>query len=190
MTRSQASVAIHSEGSKRLPPGNDAAIEWPRRPYDGVTGAAAVGAAIGAIIGAAVGNPLAGAVLGAVVGGIVGDLANFIFGDLFGGSSDTPPTPRKLLHGRHPLYPIILGVCDGVIPNQASAAPVFQPIMATPTTNAPQGYSKSRSLENQLASGGFGAASGLLASYDGLGMMTSAGIGLPQASYLVTNWTT
>ena len=45
--------------------------------------------------------------------------------DLFGGS-DNPPTPRKLLHGRHPLYPVILGVPEGEIPDEVSAgAPQF-----------------------------------------------------------------
>jgi hypothetical protein len=85
-----------------------------------VTGAAAVGFVIGAVVGAAVGNPLAGAFLGAVVGAIAGDVANFLFGDLFGGGS--PPIPRQLRHQRHPLYPAILGVPDGLIPDEASAA--------------------------------------------------------------------
>jgi hypothetical protein len=43
-----------------------------------------------------------------------------LFDDLFGGSSN-PPTPRQLLHGRHPLYPEILGIPLGLIPNQKSA---------------------------------------------------------------------
>ena len=29
--------------------------------------------------------------------------------------------PRQLMHGRHPLYPVILGVSDGLIPTEASA---------------------------------------------------------------------
>ena len=41
---------------------------------------------------------------------------------LFGGSS-APPTPRKLLHARHPLYPDIIGVPDGLIPDEAPATP-------------------------------------------------------------------
>jgi hypothetical protein len=83
-----------------------------------ITGAAAVGAIIGAVVGAAVGNPLAGAVLGAVVGAIAGDIANFLFGDLFGGGS--PPIPRQLRHQRHPLYPAILGLPAGLIPDEMS----------------------------------------------------------------------
>ena len=39
---------------------------------------------------------------------------------LFGGSS-APPTPRQLLHGRHPLYPVILGIQIGLLPDEASA---------------------------------------------------------------------
>jgi hypothetical protein len=38
---------------------------------------------------------------------------------LFGGSS-APPTPRQLLHGRHPLYDQILGVSDGLVPDESS----------------------------------------------------------------------
>ena len=83
-----------------------------------VGGAAAAGATIGAIIGAAVGNPLAGFVIGAAVGAIVGGLANF-FDDLFGGGS--PPLMRQLRHQRHPLYPAIMGVSDGLIPDEVSA---------------------------------------------------------------------
>ena len=57
----------------------------------------------------------------AIVGTIVDGLVQ-LFLDLFGGS-DTPPTPRQLLHGRHPLYPDILGVQDGLIPDEKSAGP-------------------------------------------------------------------
>ena len=45
-----------------------------------------------------------------------------LFDDLFGGS-DNPPTPRQLLHGRHPLYPVILGIQNGLIPDEKSAGP-------------------------------------------------------------------
>ena len=38
---------------------------------------------------------------------------------LFGGSS-APPTPRQLFHGRHPLYPQILGIQNGLIPTEGS----------------------------------------------------------------------
>lgn len=44
---------------------------------------------------------------------------------LFGGSS-APPTPRQLYHGRHPLYPVILGVQDGLIPTEVSDGPVIE----------------------------------------------------------------
>jgi hypothetical protein len=44
---------------------------------------------------------------------------------LFGGSS-APPTPRQLFHGRHPLYPVILGVQDGLIPTEVSDGPVIE----------------------------------------------------------------
>ncbi len=49
-----------------------------------------------------------------------------LFDDLFNGSSDTPPTPRKLLHGRHPLYPMILAIQGGLIPTEGSAASGLQ----------------------------------------------------------------
>jgi hypothetical protein len=56
----------------------------------------------------------------------VGEIAQAIeelvsfFEWLFGGSG-APPNPRKLLHGRHPLYPMILGIQKGLIPDEASA---------------------------------------------------------------------
>ena len=55
----------------------------------------------------------------AIVGTIVDGLVQ-LFLDLFGGSS-SPPTPRQLLHGRHPLYPLIIGTPLGDIPNQESS---------------------------------------------------------------------
>ena len=72
----------------------------------------------GAIIGTE-GGPI-GWLLGATIGASIGATVSF-FEALFGGSSDTPPTPRKLLHGRHPLYPVILGIQNGLIPDEASA---------------------------------------------------------------------
>jgi hypothetical protein len=87
-----------------------------------VTGAAGAGATIGAIIGAAVGAPLAGSVIGAAVGAIVGDIAS-VFDDLFGGGG-APPTPRQLLHGRHPLYWKILAV--PVVDETSSGTPEFR----------------------------------------------------------------
>ena len=44
------------------------------------------------------------------------------FLDIFGGGSDNPPIPRQLLHGRHPLYPVMLGVSDGLIPDETCEA--------------------------------------------------------------------
>ena len=55
----------------------------------------------------------------AIIGGAVDFLVNF-FEDIFGGG-DNPPLPRQLHHGRHPLYPVILGIQNGLIPNEASA---------------------------------------------------------------------
>ena len=57
----------------------------------------------------------------ALVGGDIDFLVNF-YEDIFGGS-DNPPTPRQLLHGRHPLYPVILGIQNGLIPDEMSAGP-------------------------------------------------------------------
>jgi hypothetical protein len=41
------------------------------------------------------------------------------FLDIFGGSSH-PPTPRELRHQRHPLYSDIIGLADGLTPDQMS----------------------------------------------------------------------
>ncbi len=38
------------------------------------------------------------------------------------GGSGVPPTPRKLLHGRHPLYPKILKISNSLITDEVSAA--------------------------------------------------------------------
>lgn len=59
-----------------------------------------------------------GALEGALIGAAIGATVSF-FEDLFGGGS-APPTPRQLLHAQHPLYPVILGVSDGVIPTEGS----------------------------------------------------------------------
>jgi hypothetical protein len=60
------------------------------------------------------------------VGPIVQGIESFIsFFDWLLGGSDTPPTPRQLLHNRHPLYPDILGVPDGLIPTEASEGTKF-----------------------------------------------------------------
>jgi|GEM_PF-5907152 len=37
-----------------------------------------------------------------------------------GSGGSAPPTPRQLFHARHPLYPVILGVSDGLIPTEGS----------------------------------------------------------------------
>jgi hypothetical protein len=58
--------------------------------------------------------------LGAVAFGI-DFLVNF-FEDLFSGPN-SPPIPRKLMHKRHPLYGEILGIQDGLVPTEGSAAP-------------------------------------------------------------------
>ena len=54
----------------------------------------------------------------AAIAAAVDFMVNF-FEDLFGGS-DNPPTPRQLLHGRHPLYPVILGIPPSLIPTEES----------------------------------------------------------------------
>jgi hypothetical protein len=55
-----------------------------------------------------------------VVVGLIAEGLFELLDDLFGGSSSEPPTPRQLLHARHPLYPVILGFPDGEIPTEAS----------------------------------------------------------------------
>jgi len=58
------------------------------------------------------------ALLLAAIAAAIDFLVNF-FEDLFGGS-ERPPTPRQLQHGRHPLYPVILGISDSLIPTMES----------------------------------------------------------------------
>jgi len=54
----------------------------------------------------------------AIIAEDVDFLVNF-FEDIFGGGG-SPPIPRQLMHARHPLYPVILGVQDGLIPDEMS----------------------------------------------------------------------
>ena len=67
-------------------------------------------------VDATTGGILTGA---AIVASIIDGLVQG-FLDLFGGGSSEPPTPRQLLHGRHPLYPVILGIPNGLIPTEKS----------------------------------------------------------------------
>jgi hypothetical protein len=55
----------------------------------------------------------------AIIAGGVDFLVNF-FEDILGGGESPPPIPRQLRHNRHPLYPVILGVPDDLIPNEGS----------------------------------------------------------------------
>ena len=100
------------------------------RSAESVGGGAAAGALAGALIGTE-GGPF-GALAGAAIGASIGAAVSF-FEALFGGGSNTPPTPRQLLHGRHPLYLEILGIQNGLIPDAVSAAP------RTPSPNPPLG---------------------------------------------------
>ena len=61
----------------------------------------------------------------AIIGGAIDFLVNF-FEDLFGGGG-SPTIPRQLLHARHPLYPLILGFPEGLIPTEGSAGPTICP---------------------------------------------------------------
>ena len=56
----------------------------------------------------------------AIIAEDVDFLVNF-FEDIFGGGG-SPPTLRQLLHARHQLYPVILGVSDGLIPTEGTSA--------------------------------------------------------------------
>ena len=89
--------------------------------------------------------PLAGIAAG------VDFLVNF-FEDLFGGS-ESPPTPRQLLHGRHPLYPFILGVSESLIATMESEGPKIcydgpQPCTTPPLQKQPN---KQKELCEQAA---------------------------------------
>jgi hypothetical protein len=49
-----------------------------------------------------------------------------LFDDLFGGGGSSLEIPRQMIHGRHPLYPVILGITDGEIPTmESSGEPQF-----------------------------------------------------------------
>jgi hypothetical protein len=70
------------------------------------------GAAAGLVAGVIYGGEsgaLAYGPVGAAIGAAIGAIASF-FEDIFSGGSDAPPLPRQLMHARHPLYPVILGV--------------------------------------------------------------------------------
>ena len=64
------------------------------------------------------------AVPAAIAAYVIDFLVNF-FEDIFGGGS-SPPIPRQLMHRRHPLYGEIIGIDSGLIPTDASSAPVAE----------------------------------------------------------------
>jgi hypothetical protein len=106
------------------------------------------------------------------------------FLDLFGGSSGPPPTPRKLLHQRHPLYPDILGVSYSLIPDEVSAGkcqfcgdpspcPNERPLQRVedPTTPSPeQNQKKKQSFKDCMV--------GAAASYLVIAPMACVGAGI------------
>jgi hypothetical protein len=63
-----------------------------------------------------------GILTGAAIVATIADALYQIFSDLFGGS---PPIPRQLLHGRHPLYAGIIGIRTGLIVSEFSEGPKF-----------------------------------------------------------------
>lgn len=82
--------------------------------------------------------------VGVIVQGIESLISFFDW--LFGGP-DNPPLPRQLRHGRHPLYPDILGVSDSLVPTEESAGkPQFcgdpQPCGTPPLQKAPSACSQ------------------------------------------------
>jgi len=123
----------------------------------------------------------------AIIGGGIDFLVNF-FEDIFGGGS-SPEIPRQLLHGRHPLYPDLVGAPDGLIPDEASAVRITHQVRATgngdnqlpAAGNSNSGYSFSRSFGNQVLSSGVGAVAGAGASYAGYSFLASTGIGFGAA---------
>jgi hypothetical protein len=62
----------------------------------------------------------------AIVASILDGLVQ-LFLDIFDGGSSSPPTPRQLLHGRHPSYAAILGIPLGLLPDQGSAGAPERP---------------------------------------------------------------
>jgi hypothetical protein len=98
-------------------------------------GGAAAGFLAGFLLGAEAGGLGYGPV-GALIGGAIGAIASF-FEEIFGGGGSSPEIPRQLRHGRHPLYPDILGVLFGLIPTEASAMLVFSASGAPPPNVAP-----------------------------------------------------
>jgi hypothetical protein len=112
-------------------------------------GAGAAGATAGAIFAY---NAFAIATEGATLGFATPVVVAFfvaeglfeLFDDLFGGGG-SPPTPRQLLHARHPLYRVILGVSDGLSPTEGTSAP---PICGDPhPAAAPPNQKNSESKE-------------------------------------------
>ena len=74
----------------------------------------------------------------AIVGSIIDGLVQ-LFLDIFGGS-DSPPIPRQVLHGRHPLYDAILGIQLGLLPDESSAGtPPRMTIGPCPPVPGPEG---------------------------------------------------
>ena len=78
----------------------------------------------------------------AIIGGAVDFLVNF-FEDFLGGGG-SPEIPRQLLKNRHPLYPVTLGIQDGLITDEASAALIFSvpgiaPLNLPPLQKEPPG---------------------------------------------------
>ena len=77
------------------------------------------------------------------------------FDSLFGGS-DNPPTPRQLLHGRHPLYDQLLGVSRGLTPSEATAAedpPAYPTVDAAVRAVQPAAVSRFRTNGGREAYG-------------------------------------
>jgi hypothetical protein len=93
-------------------------------------GGESIGVGLGAQVAESIGEDVASYLGAELIGSYAGpvgiaaatiyDLVS-LFEDLFGGGGSSPETPRQLLHGRHPLYPVMLGVSDGLIPDEAPA---------------------------------------------------------------------
>jgi hypothetical protein len=121
----------------------------------------------------------------AIIGGAVDFLVNF-FEDIFGGGS-SPTIPRQLLHKRHPLYPVILGVQDGLIPDEASAGLEVcgdpQPSKKRPLSKEPQYQKPGSSPGGGLTPGQYDRFAGNIESLTVGGAAVGCGCGAAAGSF-------
>ncbi len=139
------------------PPSGSSGGLSPQSVYNDTQQALQVGTDIYAgawVLGLALGNPEVAIALApplAIIGGAVDFVVNF-FEDIFGGGSSSE-TPRQLLSRRHPLYPKIIGVSEGLIPTERhrgsqNSAETLNPAARLPCGRKPLGIHNSRKVRS------------------------------------------